>query len=249
VNKLTLKFLSHQTEMSLRVGKYDWRTRIQPTTPGYTNILIHTTGQLTPFTLKTPQGYIMENVFQSCKVLPSVPAQNDIKHQWSHPAEVHVDAQGNPTPEYWRWRQKVLSHRYPLRYPGGYHNRHNCLYSLVPASHPGPDTITGPDGNPYMKLNYIQSRIHVYYPLYVNLARQQPDFHALKARLDAGENLQINEVDGPRYTNSPPFHLVENGSIPVTEEVVKQWLHNPIMPFGHASCLATALLGHDDWII
>ena len=107
----------------------------------------------------------------------------------------------------------------------------------------------GPEGQPYMKLNYIQSRIHVYYPLYAHLARQQPDFHELKRRLESGENLQINEVDGPRYTTSPPFHLVENGSIPITEEVVKQWLHNPIMPFGHGVALATALLGKDEWIV
>lgn len=62
----------------------------------------------------------------------------------------------------------------------------------------------GSDGQPYMKLNYIQSRIHVYYPLYTGLSQQQPDFHELKRRLEAGENLQINEVDGPRYSTSPP---------------------------------------------
>src|SRR5437870_4403050 len=131
--------------MSLRVGKYNWRTHTQPSTPGYTNILIHTTGQLSPFTLKTPQGYIMECAYQSMKVYPYIPEQHDIKHNWSHPAEVHIDTNGQLTPEYWRWRQKVLSHPYPLRYPAGYHNRYNCRYSLVPASHAGPETVTGPD--------------------------------------------------------------------------------------------------------
>src|SRR5207253_9074261 len=122
------------------------------------------------------QGYIMECAYQSMKVYPYIPEQHDIKHNWSHPAEVHIDTNGHLTPEYWRWRQKVLSHPYPLRYPAGYHNRHNCRYSLVPASHAGPETVTGPDGQPYLKLDYINARQYVYYPLYTGLARQQSDF-------------------------------------------------------------------------
>ena len=59
--------------MSIRVGKYDYKTKKQPTTPGYLNVLIHTTGDLSPYTMKDSDGVFMENYWQFSKVWASPP--------------------------------------------------------------------------------------------------------------------------------------------------------------------------------
>src|SRR5437016_4059180 len=51
-------------ETLLRVGRYDWESKMQPETPGYKNLLIHTTGPFSPYTLKTKSGVIHENWYQ-----------------------------------------------------------------------------------------------------------------------------------------------------------------------------------------
>lgn len=92
--------------------------------------------------------------------------------------------------------------------------------------------------------------MYVYFAEYVRLARRDPYFRRLQQRLRNGENLQINEVDGPPLTapELKPFELVHDGSIEITQYVVQHWLRQPQWSFGHGVCLAIALLEADAWL-
>ena len=64
----------------LRVGRCTYQgagKRNDPSYPGFTPIVCLTAtsryGSLGPYVLKTEQGYIMENIWQACKVYPYVP--------------------------------------------------------------------------------------------------------------------------------------------------------------------------------
>lgn len=48
--------------MSIRVGKYNYQTKKQPTTPDYTNVLIHTTGELSPYEMTDKDGIFILHV-------------------------------------------------------------------------------------------------------------------------------------------------------------------------------------------
>ena len=52
----------------LRVGKYDYKTKKMPTLEGFENILVHTTGALSPYTMKDENDCIMENYWQFSKI-------------------------------------------------------------------------------------------------------------------------------------------------------------------------------------
>ena len=46
-------------------------------------------------------------------------------------------------------------------------------------------------------MDYITSRKKIYAPVYAELVRQQPAFVELKNSIEAGENIQILDIDGP----------------------------------------------------
>lgn len=110
----------------LRVGKYDYKTKTQAKTEGYTNVLIHTTGSLAPYEMKDSDGCIMENYWQFSKVWEEVPEVRQVvsryhaeQVRWAHPHEVHLK-DGRLTPDYWTWRAKGRSHDKWVRYPVNY---------------------------------------------------------------------------------------------------------------------------------
>jgi hypothetical protein len=70
--------------MSIRVGKYNYQTKKQPTTPGYTNVLIHTTGELSPYEMMDKDMIFMENYHQMSKIWEKVEAIKQPLSQW-HP--------------------------------------------------------------------------------------------------------------------------------------------------------------------
>ena len=107
--------------MSIRVGKYNYKTKTQPKTNNFENVLIHTTGSLSPYVMKDKNNILMENFWQFSKVWNSV---NDITQpinmyqsksiRWKHPEEIHIEQNNDNliklTPEYWKWREKGFSH-------------------------------------------------------------------------------------------------------------------------------------------
>lgn len=225
--------------MSIRVGKYNYKTKKQPVTPGYTNVLIHTTGQLSPYEMMDSDNVFMENYWQFSKVWKNV---KEIKQsvsqwhphlmRWEHPGEVHLK-DGELTPEYWVWRQKGFDNQRWVRYPTGYGNHRNAVGTVI--------------GTPedYEIVGYIEARKRVYFTKYREIAVETDQFKDLKERLENGENIQINEVDGPKYTESYPYNQVENESLEMNEEILKALINNEEQAFGHGYTLAACLLGID----
>lgn len=222
----------------LRVGKYDYKQKREPGTVGFMNVLIHTTGELSPYQMKDINGVIMENYWQFSKIWEKVYAikqpisQWDSKSRWEHDNETHLE-NGEITEEYWRWREKGMNHTKWVRYPNSYKHHSKTVGSVI--------------GTPYnhQVLNYIDARKKIYYEKYREIAIQTEQFKMLKKMLDNGINIQINEVDGPTYMDEYPYNLVNNGSIEITEETLIGLINNPSQAFGHGYSLAAALLGID----
>lgn len=233
----------------IRVGKYDFRSKVEPTTPSFTNVLIHTSGPLSPYTMKDDDGVIMETYWQASKIWKTVKAQkqpistyHDPKvygWRWEHPAEVHWDeTTKEPTLAYWAWREKLFNHPKWVRYPAGYYDHGKALGSL----------ILSEDGTEYEMVGYIEARKRIYFAKYREIGIKTAMFKNLLKRHLAGENLQINEVDGPRFTrNDYPYDLVENGSIPISSEILEALINNPNQPFGHGYSVAAMLLGIEEF--
>ena len=232
----------------VRVAKY-YPKRGMPAAPdGYRNILIHSSGKtlgaaLSPYKLKDEQGRLIENVWQFAKVYQKVDAQKTPMSWrfklntiiWEHPAEVHVDEEGNLTPEYWAWRDKGMKHWYAVRYPNGFQGRHKCLYAYW-------------DGE---KLGYIESRKKIYCGEYIRLAPTHPDFIKLKALLDEGQNIQIVEVDGPDPTLTyAPYDRIsrDDPGLPIDEQTIRTLIDDERKPFGHGYVIAALLLDGADWL-
>ena len=242
----------------IRVGRctYDRSgKRSDPSYPGFTPIVVlmksHSPyGELGPYILKDDDGRIFENIYQFSKVYRKVPetreyySRYNVTTIWEHPAETHVDDNGNILPEYWLWRQKGMSNSDAVRYPVGFHYRHKCLYAIK-------------DNNVDDKLDYIETRKQIYVPIYCKLVKKQPAFSKLKNRLAAGENLLIIEVDGPHQESLRYYReqyqaddtFIEDDTMLATDENLMVMLYDPKHPFGHGYCLAMALLGLDDVLL
>ena len=220
----------------IRVGKYDWKKKNEPSTPGYSNILIHTTGELSPYVMKDKNGIIMENWWQFSKVFPKVNEQKQPISRyhpkiirWKHPKEIHYD-NTILTPEYWKWRDKGLHHNLWVRYPNGYSLHGTSIGSVIGTA------------SDYEIVDYVEARKKIYYPKYREIALETNLYKELKAALENGENIQINEVDGPSYDLEYPYSLVKNSSLEMTQEIIDTLINDPKYSFGHGYCLAQILL-------
>jgi hypothetical protein len=234
----------------IRVGRRVYQSDGKFTDPnieGFKSIVVMTSGYgkystLSPYSLTDENGCIMENVWQFSKVYESVPKSiqrySRYSNQiiWNHPAEIHVDRDGNLTNEYLAWREKGFYNPFPVRYPVGYHNRHKCICSLKTPYSP--------------QLDYIESRKEIYLPLYSYGVRKEPLFHELKKMLDNGTNLLIIEVDGPHQESlgyyKKKYHVdndfIVNNTMLANETNLDIMLNDPKHPFGHGYCLAHELI-------
>lgn len=220
----------------IRVAKYFYKTRTLPTTDGYTNVLIHTKGPLSPYQLKNEDGHLLENIWQFCKLYPRVTAQRTSLSQWQpqtviweHGAEVHVDANGTPTEAYWQWREKGLNNPYAVRYPNGYKGRKDALCHIW-------------NGD---RLTYVEARKAIYIGEYARLAPLTDEFKRLKKLLENGTNLQIIEVDGPNPSLTyPPYDQIsdKDPGLLMTQETLSMLLNDIRHPFGHGYTIAGLLL-------
>lgn len=227
-----------KTRGKIRVGKYNYKTNEQPKTEGYENVLIHTSGELSPYTMKDDNYVIMENFYQHHKIWKKVTKQLQPLSQyqpniirWEHPEEVHMNDDGTIKPEYWSWRQKGFANSRWVRYPTGYKHHHEAVGSVIGTP------------NNYKIISYIEARKQIYVPKYKEIAVQTELYRKLQEKLDKGINLQINEVDGPTYTEEYPYNQVVDGSIEITAEILDNLLNNPKQAFGHGYTLAGCLLG------
>lgn len=222
----------------IRVGKYNYKTQEEPSTEGYENILIHTTGELSPYVMKDDNYVIMESWWQYHKIWKRVTKQKQPISQyqpnfirWEHPEETHMNEDGSIRPEYWKWREKGFKHNKWVRYPAGYQHHHEAVGSVIGTA------------DDYEIIGYIEARKRIYVPKYKEIAIETKLYKKLKEKIDNGINIQINEVDGPRYTDEYPYNQVVNGSIEITPEIIESLINNEEQAFGHGYTLAGCLLG------
>lgn len=260
-----------EAKCKIRVGRIrnanEPGTKI-PITEGYTNIVVTSHNQtkighsLSPYKLADSKGRLMENLWQFAKIYPKVHKQT--QKDWSWDEEVHM-VDGEPTPEYWEWRQAGMEHDKPIRYPNGFAGKAECDCVLWPKSGKLSD-ICNPEA-PMERLSYIEARKRVYCKLYVMMAKKNEELQKLRAMLDKGNKLQILDVDGPDvskatskkkpYTVKAPYDKIPTGaygttsgvgSIEITEENIKLLMEDVDQPFGHGYVLACLLLDHTDWM-
>lgn len=244
----------------LRVGrcKYNHGQRTDPSFEGFTSIVVLTRstnewGVIGPYCLKDEKGRIMENSWQGSKVYSWVPKTREKLHRnspiviWEHPEEVHVDSQGELTPRYFAWRQKLMNNKHAVRYPVGFHHRHRCLYAL--------DEVDGKvieDEH----LDYVTARKRIYVREYCRLVKKHPKFKELQQRLKHGENLLIIEVDGPHQESLNYYKrvygvnddFIQQDTMMINQRNIEIMLNDVIHPFGHGYCLGMALLNKEvEW--
>lgn len=175
----------------LRVGKYDWKSKTQPVTKDYINVLIHIHEPLSPYQLRNEDKVIMENFWQFHKLYTSTEKQDQPKFPyWQQEEEIHWDKNLEvPTEAYWKWREKGFACEGAVRYPNGFQKRSTCRCSIV---------VDQKAKKGFQELDYITARKKIYYSEYARLARKTKEFEELQTQLQKGTKLQINEVDGPR---------------------------------------------------
>jgi len=246
----------------IRVGRriYKGSKFVDPSFEGFIPILCLTKsspyGDLGPYVMVTKDNVIFENYYQFSKLYKYVPyskqtySRYDSRVIWEHPSEVHVDSKGNPTEEYWKWRQKGFECKDPVRYPVGMQHRNKCLCSLWEK-----DPEEEEKEKVFYELDYIDSRKFIYLSKYVKLVSYLPSFQKLKKMLEKGKNLLKNiliiEVDGPHEESLEYYkkeykvkdNFIENNTMLATKENLEIMLNDKKHPFGHGYCLAWALLG------
>jgi hypothetical protein len=240
----------------IRVGKRIYEKKggfKDPSFEGFTTILCLTKsskyGSLGPYELKNDEGHIMENIWQFSKVYEKVPLSVQKKSRydnttiWKWPAQTHAyQKSGNPNwfinRDYFKWREAGLKCQEAIRYPVGYENRRNCLFSLIETE----------DG--YETLSYIEARKKIYIPVFEKLVKDKTQFKELKKRLSNGENLLIVEVDGP-HQESLNYYIenygvkkdfIVNDTVLVNFENLSVLLNDDKHSYGHGYVLAAALL-------
>ena len=130
---------------------------------GYVSIVVlmrsdKTWYSLSPYSLTNSEGHIFENTWQFSKVYAEVPASEqrysryDSTVIWKWPTEKHLKVSADGTskilPAYYKWQQSGFENPTAVRYPVGFHSRHNVEFSLWNNS----------------RLTYIEARKNIYLP-------------------------------------------------------------------------------------
>jgi len=217
----------------------------------YRDIIVHTTGQMSPYVMRVDyQDHkpIFENLWQFSKIWPSGPAvKQRVSHynanlgmRWEHDAfDDHFDGKtGKPTDSYYEWRSKGWKNKRWVRYPTDYKNHPNALGSVYHNPKTGEVEI----------LDYISARKKIYFSEYLKGLKKTQSFKNLKKKYDSGEYIRIIEVDGPKYNpDAYPYNLTKNYGINIDEEILNDLINNPSQAFGHGYCIAAALLEIEDF--
>lgn len=201
--------------------------------PGYINLNVTSMGravqhginisEVSPYNLKDLDGRLFENIWQGSKLYPVVHPIRTVKYNtlyWEWGYEVHC-IDGQVTPAYWNWRERVYGNPYPLRYPNGREHRHEALCALWY------------DGTGWVSYDYITSRKKIYCKYYSLLVKATTGYQQLQQLLQQGYAFQFCETD-------------VRPAQQVTRELLISELNNPRAPFGHCYVLSACLLGHED---
>lgn len=248
----------------VRVGRcvYDRSgKRTDPSLPNFESIVVLTKssayGSLGPYELRESDGTIMENRWQSSKLYPDVPASRQTYSRydqtviWNHPAETHAVWKDDPNggigewqilPAYLKWRKKLQTNKYAVRYPVGYDHRSKCI--CVMAEDDDGKIIPEP-------LGVVEGRKQVYVKWYKKLAREKPQFKELQKKVAAGHNLLLIEVDLPRYEALDYYRekygvaedlICPQSTMLATQANLDLMLNDTKYSYGHGMCLARMLI-------
>lgn len=219
----------------IAVGKYDYVNKKMPYLPNFHTVLIHTTGPLSPYTMKDSKGRIMENVWQFSKIWREVveirqPISRFMpdKIRWCHPTETHLDGD-NILPAYWKWRKKGMNHDKWVRYPNGFYKHKDVVGSVFV------------ENGEYEILDIYKARLCIYYRKYCEIAKTTQKYRELKRLYDNGSNILIVEVDGPTFSKEYPYNLTVDNCIYITHNILDALLLGT-QAFGHGYSLAGLLL-------
>lgn len=231
----------------IRVGRrvYQGKNFVDPKFEGYEPIYVLAKGSeywmLSPYFLTDDNGVIMENNYQFSKIYRISPKNTERnsytgKITWQQDEEVHVDDKGNLTPAFFKWRERGFKHNTWVRYPPGKKNMHLCIGSYWP-------------GEPKL-LTYVEARIKIYSKLYIDQVRKKKEYQQLIEKIKSGKKILIIEVDGPHGEDLNYYkekykvddNFIQNNTMIATPENLTIMLHDTKYAYGHAYCLAWALL-------
>lgn len=168
--------------------------------------------QLSPFILGPVELYAgltshcVENAWQFSKVYPD-----------------QIDDHGEPTPEWFRWRDEGFHSHFASRYPKGRGVRPAYSY--------------WEENGVVQHLDLISARKKIYLPLYYQAVIKTEAFQLLKRKYDQGEDIFLADFDGYDYKQRNMSLL--------------QVIENEKKTMGHCVALAVALgepLGHHETV-
>lgn len=240
----------------IRVGRtiYDKDKRKDPSFNEFEKVIVLLKSSskywpLSPYYLKDEQGRIHENIHQFSKFYTDVPlsvqkvSRWDRTIIWSYPAETHLNfVTKEPNQLYLDWRHKGQNAPQAIRYPVTFDHRHKCVCAFTD------DDIKNGD---YTKpLDYVSSRKEIYVKEYERLVKEEPTFKELVAKLKAGKNLLIIEVDGPHQESLDYYkqkynvddNFIQDHTMLANKHNLNIMLNDTTHPYGHGYCLANALL-------
>lgn len=225
-----------------------------------------TYGSLGPYVVRVVEegdekGALIENVWHSFKVLPTIPAvksfvsRYDKTTAWEYGSCNHIK-EGSSTVDmvsWLLWHDKLSHNAYPVRYP----------FSYSPEIRSTTRGVIDPDVvQTYRKNNNVQvfsdsllgvaeGRKKVYFRYYIPAVKLQPKWHKLNAMLQSGENLLLIDVDGPRQESLDYYKrvygvgddFIESNSQMISGEVLKIMVNDIKHSCGHTYGLAASLLG------
>lgn len=207
-------------------------------------------GELSPYLMKR-DGVLLENEWQFSKLYETVPEIKIREHRysdnyWIWPAQTHIDHRKSSklleciTPEYFEWRQAGFECEFPVRYPVGYHHRHQCIGCYFQPKNSKPRI-----------LDYITSRKKLYLPMYLETVEEIPLFKKLLHKVKQGTDITIVEVDGPHQESLEYYqekynvdNFIVDHVMEATPKNLQIMLDDEKHPFGHGYCLSVALLKH-----
>lgn len=226
----------------VRVARIIGRYKPAPEAPGFITINVTSMNtksvgaELSPFRLKTAEGYIFENLWQFSKfydVVDSVggDGSNDNETTWHYDFEQH-SVNGNPNELYWKWREAGYKFPHPVRYPVGKGKKPIC--SIWNGA----------------RLGYIEARKQIYIPIYTELAKKTEDYAIIKCLVDAGYNIQLLDFDGPPVDLTESVykklstikHFEFNGTMIVDKSNWDDLVNSEHLILGHGFVLAASLI-------
>lgn len=202
-----------------------------------------------PYYLKTdgneknynPGGIIFENFYQGSKVPEytySISAYAHKTHKtpiWTYfiPDDKEKIVMDNDVINYAgydKWQKSLWACRYAVRYPVGYHKRHDIKFSLVRDKY-GNET----------RYDYLNARLNIYVAEYNRLVT--PFIKPLIDKLKMGKSLVICEVDVPKNDKKGEFGIgCDSDEMCLIDlDKINKLLIDLSEPFGHGLSLIKLL--------